>query len=123
LDSINFLAKSPLLQNLCPHFLFGLVVGLSFSKFFWILAFYVTLMLSLLIKLWISQDGVSIVAIRVIVLAADLSNETRLIITSLGTNAIEAIIATGPHADNVSLSPNVKFISLAAKGTSPFDFK
>src|SRR6478609_3246445 len=53
--SINCLIKSLLPQNWCLHFLFGLVAGLSFSKFFWILTLSVTLMLNLLAKLWIPQ--------------------------------------------------------------------
>ncbi|KAL7308758.1 hypothetical protein PS15m_012269 [Mucor circinelloides] len=66
--------------------------------------------------------GVPIMVIRNIDPAAGICNGTRLIVTSLGTNVIEANIATGPHAGNIALIPKIKFISLATEGVSPFDF-
>ncbi|CEP06794.1 hypothetical protein [Parasitella parasitica] len=49
--------------------------------------------------------------------ASVIRNGTRLIVISLGTNDVEARIATGPHAGNITLIPKIKLITLATEGS------
>ena len=67
--------------------------------------------------------GSPIMVIRNIDPAAGVCNGTRLIVNSLRTNFIEAIIATGPNTGDVTLIPKIKFISLATEGSSSYDFQ
>ena len=67
--------------------------------------------------------GSPIMVIRNIDPAAGVCNGTRLIVNSLGTDFIEAIIATGPKAGNIALIPKIKFITLAIEGVSHYDFE
>jgi ATP-dependent DNA helicase PIF1 len=53
--------------------------------------------------------GVPIMVLRNISASAGLCNGTRLIVRSLGTNIIEAIIATGPRAGDIAYTPKIKF--------------
>ena len=67
--------------------------------------------------------GSPIMVIRNIGPAAGVCNGTRLIVNSLRTNLIEAIIATGPNTGDVILIPKIKFISLATEGSLSYDFQ
>ncbi|CEP13965.1 hypothetical protein, partial, partial [Parasitella parasitica] len=66
--------------------------------------------------------GAPIMVIRNIDPAAGVCNGTRLIVRSLGTNTIEATIATGPKAGNIVHIPRIKIICSASDGKSPYDF-
>ena len=67
--------------------------------------------------------GSALMVIRNIDPAAGVCNGKRLIVNSLRTNFIEAIIATGPNTGDVTLIPKIKFISLATEGSSSYDFQ
>lgn len=51
--------------------------------------------------------------------AASICKGTRLIVSSLRTNVIEATIATGPNKGDIALIPRIKF----TKGLCPVDFQ
>ncbi|KAL7322346.1 hypothetical protein PS15p_212248 [Mucor circinelloides] len=67
--------------------------------------------------------GSPIMVLRNIDPAAGHCNGTRLVITSLGTNVIEATISTGPKKGDIALIPRIKFITLATEGMCPVDFQ
>jgi hypothetical protein len=67
--------------------------------------------------------GSPIMVLRNIDPAAGLCNGTRLVVTSLGTSTIEAVISTGPKKGDIVLIPRIKFIILATEGMCPVDFQ
>jgi ATP-dependent exoDNAse (exonuclease V) alpha subunit len=67
--------------------------------------------------------GVPIMVLRNMSASAGLFNGTRLIVRSLGTNIIEAVIATGPRAGDIAYIPKIKFTYSSADGKYPYDFK
>jgi hypothetical protein len=66
--------------------------------------------------------GAPIMVIRNIYPAGGVCNSTRLIVKSLGTNIIEATIATGPNAGDMVYIPKIKFIYAATEGKFLCDF-
>lgn len=67
--------------------------------------------------------GSPIMVIRNLNPAEGVCNGTRLIVKSLGTNVIEAVIVTGPKVGNITYIPRVKIICPATSGLAPFDFQ
>jgi hypothetical protein len=67
--------------------------------------------------------GSPVMVIQNIDPTAGVCNGKRLIVNSLRTNFIEAIIATGPNTGDVTLIPKIKFISLATEGSSSYNFQ
>ncbi|CEP17305.1 hypothetical protein [Parasitella parasitica] len=67
--------------------------------------------------------GTPILVLRNIDPAAGICNGTRLIVNSLGTNIIEATIATGLNKCDTALIPRIKFNTLANEGICPVDFQ
>ncbi|CEP16092.1 hypothetical protein [Parasitella parasitica] len=60
--------------------------------------------------------GTPVIVIRHIDPAAGICNDTRLVVSSLGTNNIEAAVATGPNKGDIAFISRIKFITLATEG-------